>query len=110
VTATPWPAGAFDLWHDRAVFHFLTEAEDRRKYREHVTRALVPGGHLIIATFALDGPPRCSGLPIMRYNAATLQQELGSEFALVEIREEAHRTPVGAQQHFLYGCFKKVSR
>ncbi len=110
VTATPWPAGAFELWHDRAVFHFLTEAEDRRKYREHVTRALAPSGHLIIATFALDGPPCCSGLPIMRYNAAILQQELGSEFTLVETRQETHRTPAGAQQHFVYGRFKKISR
>jgi len=101
------PASRFDLWHDRAVFHFLVEEQDRAAYRASLERALRPDGHLIVATFALTGPERCSRLPVVRYDADTLQQELGSVFRLVATDEEAHRTPSGNQQDFLYCYFRR---
>lgn len=106
VTTAELP-GPFHLWHDRAVFHFLTAAEDRQRYRQAAERAVPPGGHLILATFSLAGPPRCSGLEVVRYSASTLQQELGESFELVETREEIHTTPAKAQQAFLYARFRK---
>lgn len=101
----PWTAPPVDLWHDRAVFHFLTEAPDRGRYREHLLRILKPGGQAVFATFALDGPSKCSGLPVMRYSAATLSAELGPQFRLVETLDDAHRTPSGGVQKFCYGRF-----
>ena len=97
---------SFDVWHDRAVFHFLTAPEDRAGYVQTVLRAVKPGGHVIIATFAEDGPTRCSGLPVMRYTAKELHAELGGSFALVGHAKEAHRTPSGAIQQFTYCCFR----
>lgn len=100
---TTWrPAAQFDLWHDRAVFHFLTEAEDRRAYVEALRRALAPGGHVILAAFGPDGPEKCSGLPVVRYDAAAITKELGGDFALEEERSEAHVTPGGAAQPYRY--------
>lgn len=90
----------YQLWHDRAVFHFLTDAEDRARYRAAVERALVPGGHLIIGTFAPGGPERCSGLPIVQYDSARMQTEFGKGFELLEMRTETHHTPSGKDQLF----------
>jgi 2-polyprenyl-3-methyl-5-hydroxy-6-metoxy-1,4-benzoquinol methylase len=99
--------GAFDVWHDRAVFHFLTEPADRRNYVELARRTIPPGGHLIIATFADDGPKRCSGLEVCRYNARTMAAELGEAFSLVKEARETHTTPSGASQAFFYGVFRR---
>ena len=104
-------AGAvkYDLWHDRAVFHFLTKAEDRQKYVRFLHRALKKNGHVIIATFDLDGGSlRCSGLDIMRHNAETLQTELGEGFQLVESVKEVHHTPFQTEQKFIYCHFQRV--
>ena len=101
----PWTAPPVDLWHDRAVFHFLTEAQDRSRYLDHVLNILKPGGQAVFATFALDGPSRCSGLPVMRYSAATLSAELGPTFRLVETLDDEHRTPSGGVQRFCYSRF-----
>lgn len=93
---------AFDIWHDRAVFHFLTEAEDRLAYVRQVMKAVKPGGHVIVATFAPDGPEQCSGLPVNRYAPEQLHGEFGPQFELVEHASEAHMTPKGSVQHFVY--------
>lgn len=107
ITADVFPAEIFDVWHDRAVFHFLTEAADRKAYVEQMQHALKPGGHIIMATFSLEGPTRCSGLPIVQYSAAKLQAELGAQFQLVEHAYEQHVTPSEAVQHFIYCHFIK---
>jgi trans-aconitate methyltransferase len=105
---TLWqPAGRYRLWHDRAVFHFLIEAKDRAAYRQAMLAALEPGGFAIIATFAPDGPERCSGLPIMRYSGASLAGELGGEFRLLETVIEDHRTPTGATQRFQFSRLQR---
>ena len=106
--ATQWrPARTYDLWHDRAAFHFLTDPADRARYVERVTAALNPGGHAIIATFALDGPEKCSGMPIVRYDAAGLSAELGDAFALIETRTQAHATPWGSLQKFQVSILRR---
>ncbi|MBS3933011.1 MAG: class I SAM-dependent methyltransferase [Truepera sp.] len=97
----------YDLWHDRAVFHFLTSNFDRRAYLAAVERALVPGGHLIIATFGLSGPPRCSGLEVVRYSPSSLWEAVGEQYVLVRDVAETHVTPRGAAQDFIYCLFKK---
>ena len=94
-----------DIWHDRAVFHFLTEPADRAAYLSQLDRYLSPQGQVFIATFALDGPERCSNLPVARYSAETLAQTLGAKFRLVESRAERHLTPRGVEQPFLYHRF-----
>jgi SAM-dependent methyltransferase len=104
VTRIGLPLGAFDLWHDRAVFHFLTEASDREAYVRQVRMAVKPGGHVIIGTFGPEGPTKCSGLNVQRYDAQTLHGEFGSQFRLIESRKELHETPFGTTQQFLY-CF-----
>ena len=96
------PDHSVDLWHDRAVFHFLTSMEDRRRYVSQVRRNLRPNGHVIIATFAEDGPTRCSGLPVVRYDAAHLHGEFGDGFQLLTTIREEHTTPAGARQLFRY--------
>jgi SAM-dependent methyltransferase len=106
ITGMQLRAGAFDLWHDRAVFHFLTEAQQRRLYVERLVDALKPGGHVIIATFADDGPTQCSGLPVMRYDAAQLAAELGERFELVQHQTAAHHTPFGTVQQFTWCWFR----
>jgi SAM-dependent methyltransferase len=93
--AGEWSAPPVDLWHDRAVFHFLADAADRARYVEHLRRILKSGGQAIIATFALDGPPKCSGLPVVRYSPETLSAELGPEFRLDETLRDEHHTPRG---------------
>ena len=106
---TRWkPARSYDLWHDRAAFHFLTEASDRAAYIDRLTKAVQPGGHAIIGTFALDGPERCSGLPVVRYDAAQLSATLTPSFALVDMRRHDHKTPWGAIQHFQFSVFRRV--
>lgn len=106
---TAWrPSRRFALWHDRAVFHFLTEAADRRAYVRTMDAALAPDGQAIIATFAPDAPPRCSGLPVVRYDAETIVAELGTRFRLIEQRREAHRTPAGRLQPFHYFRFARA--
>lgn len=105
VTAAGLPHHGYDIWHDRAVFHFLTAPQQRRAYLQTMLDALKPGGHAIIATFAEDGPTQCSGLPVRRYSAASLQSELGAAFTLVQHEQEAHRTPTGQLQKFIYCCF-----
>lgn len=105
--ATLWqPTEAYDIWHDRAAFHFLTEEHDRAAYVVRMKKALRAGGHAIVATFAPDGPERCSGLPIMRYDAETLGQALGQGFELVETRRHAHATPWGSTQSFQFSVFR----
>jgi SAM-dependent methyltransferase len=92
----------FQLWHDRAVFHFLTDAAERKQYLEQVRRALAPDGHLLLATFAEDGPLRCSGLDVVRYSPEALLAELGDGFRAVAAQREAHHTPSGSVQYFTY--------
>ena len=96
------PPQRYALWHDRAVFHFLTEEPDRNKYVNVLRRALQPGGHLIIAAFALGGPERCSGLEIVQYDASRLMTVLGDEFNLLEEASEIHVTPAKKEQKFVY--------
>ena len=104
MTNAELPAHAYDVWHDRAVFHFLISAADRHAYVEAVLRAVKPGGHVIVATFAEDGPTQCSGLPVMRYSAGDLHAEFGSPFTLLRHEKEEHHTPTGNVQKFVY-CY-----
>jgi ubiquinone/menaquinone biosynthesis C-methylase UbiE len=106
VTEIP-DVGTFDVWHDRAVFHFLTDAADREKYVELARRTVPTGGHLIIASFADDGPKRCSDLDVCRYNAESMGAELGAGFLLVREVRETHMTPWGSSQAFFYGVFRR---
>ena len=99
------PPAPFDIWHDRAVFHFLIDLEDRRAYRKTMAAALPIGGQAIIGTFASDGPEKCSGLPVARYEPETLGAELGPGFRLVESTHEDHRTPTGKVQRFQFSRF-----
>jgi SAM-dependent methyltransferase len=101
------PAAGFDLWHDRALFHFLTKAPDRQRYVRQVRRALSPDGYVLIATFAPDGPERCSGLEVVRYSAEGLRQELGAGFTLDTSVRVEHRTPAGLIQPFIYCLFHR---
>ena len=102
------PSRHYQIWHDRAVFHFLTDSTDRAAYRTALAAALAPGGSAIIATFALDGPERCSGLPVVRYDAPALAKELGPSFLLIDSWNERHETPAGASQSFTWTLFEKV--
>lgn len=105
---TAWePTASYDVWHDRAAFHFLTDANDRAAYVARLQRALKPGGHAIIATFALDGPERCSGLPVMRYDAETLGRALGPAFKLIRTRRHEHATPWDSRQVFQFSVFRR---
>jgi SAM-dependent methyltransferase len=108
--ATVWePEKAYDIWHDRAAFHFLTEERDRAAYVARLEQALKVGGYAIIATFALDGPERCSGLPVMRYDPVSLGLTLGRTFQLVDNRRQAHATPWGTEQSFQFSVFRHCS-
>jgi 2-polyprenyl-3-methyl-5-hydroxy-6-metoxy-1,4-benzoquinol methylase len=104
ITQTDLPARSYDVWHDRAVFHFLTEPEQRRAYVRQVAGAIKPGGHVIVGTFGPEGPNKCSGLDVMRYDADSLHGEFGSHFRLIESSRELHKTPFGSTQQFLY-CY-----
>jgi SAM-dependent methyltransferase len=100
--------GTFDLWHDRAVFHFLTEPMDREAYVGLAIKSIPVGGHLIIGTFATDGPEKCSGLPVCRYDADSMASTLGNRFMLVSSHNHVHATPWGKEQHFFFGVFQRV--
>ena len=104
VTEAEFPRHAYDVWHDRAVFHFLTSASQRHAYVERVANAVRPGGHVIIATFGPEGPTKCSGLDVQRYDTDSLHGEFGARFRLVDSQKELHQTPFGTTQQFLY-CF-----
>jgi SAM-dependent methyltransferase len=105
--ATTWePPKAYEIWHDRAAFHFLTEEDDRSAYVVRLRRALKAGGYAIIATFALDGPERCSGLQVVRYDPASLGKTLGREFEPVGSRQHTHATPWGTEQSFQFSVFR----
>jgi SAM-dependent methyltransferase len=103
-----WSWQPVDIWHDRAVFHFLTAREDRSRYAERLRAMLKPGGSAIIATFAPEGPKTCSGLPVVRYSPELLASELGDEFVLIDSRRHMHTTPWGATQAFQYSRFRRV--
>ena len=109
ITKAELPTQAYDLWHDRAVFHFLTDPADRQAYVETVLRSVKPGGHVIVATFADDGPTQCSGLPVMRYSADALHAEFGAPFTLAAHEREEHHTPAGAVQKFVYCYCRKAT-
>ena len=95
---------SYEVWHDRAVFHFLTSDRERHAYVQQAIRAVKPGGHVIVSTFGPDGPHQCSGLEVVRYDAESLHERFGRRFRLIESRQEAHRTPFGTAQQFLY-CY-----
>jgi hypothetical protein len=103
-----WSVKPMDIWHDRAVFHFLTERSDRNRYRFHLLETLKPGGSAIVATFAPGGPARCSGLPVVRYSPQRLAAELAPELSLVEAVPHTHITPLGGAQPFSYCRFRRV--
>lgn len=100
--------GTFDVWHDRALFHFLIDPNQRQQYVAAATNTIVPQGAVIIATFAPDGPTTCSGLEVRRYDESSLAAELGESFLLVEAKREEHHTPWDAEQRFAYASFRRV--
>lgn len=106
VTQVELPNHAYDIWHDRAVFHFLTSEAQRSAYVQQAAKSLKPGGNIILATFASDGPTQCSGLEVCRYSVESLVRELGDRFRLVESIEELHHAPAGAMQPFVYVRFR----
>jgi len=106
---TSWhPERRYDLWHDRAVFHFLVDPSDRAAYLEALDQGVKQGGHVIIATFAPDGPEKCSGLPVVRYSSADLAKVLGDEFELLAHQPHEHKTPWGASQSFQFSLFRRA--
>jgi len=107
ITEAELEPGAYDVWHDRAVFHFLTASEQRVAYVRNVAHAVRPGGHVIVSTFGPEGPTKCSGLDVVRYDAESLHDQFGVRFRLVESSKELHRTPFGTTQQFLF-CYCKV--
>ncbi len=104
ITQADLPARSYDVWHDRAVFHFLTERSQRIAYVRQVASTVKPGGHVIVGTFGPEGPNKCSGLDVMRYDAESLHGEFGPRFRLIESSKELHHTPFGTTQQFLY-CY-----
>jgi SAM-dependent methyltransferase len=107
ITKTTLPQNYFDIWHDRAVFHFLTAESDREKYIEQVIRSVKHGGYVIMSTFGLEGPEKCSGLDVVRYDAEHLHEQFGKTFKLINSTTEMHNTPMGTTQQFLY-CFCRM--
>ena len=108
VTTCPLTRHQYDVWHDRAVFHFLTNAKDRAAYVRQVTHAVKPGGHVIVATFGPEGPTKCSGLDVVRYDPDALHDQFGVKFRLLRHLTEIHQTPAGSTQQFTY-CYCKTS-
>lgn len=106
ITQMALPAHAYDLWHDRAVFHFMTTPESRQAYLQALEHSLKPGGHVVMATFAEDGPDRCSGLPVQRYSRQSLIDTLGSRFSLLGHERAWHPTPMGAQHAFNHALLR----
>lgn len=107
ITEVELPEHRYDVWHDRAVFHFLTEPRQRAAYVRQVARSVKPGGHVIVATFGPEGPQKCSGLDVVRYDADALHDEFGTRFRLEESMTELHATPFGTTQQFVY-CLCKM--
>jgi 2-polyprenyl-3-methyl-5-hydroxy-6-metoxy-1,4-benzoquinol methylase len=107
ISAVDLKTHAYDLWHDRAVFHFLTTPERRIAYVRQVIRAVKPGGYVIVSTFGPEGPRECSGLAVVRYDAESLHGEFGGHFRLIESSKELHQTPFGTTQQFLY-CYCRI--
>jgi 2-polyprenyl-3-methyl-5-hydroxy-6-metoxy-1,4-benzoquinol methylase len=108
ITEIELEPNTFDVWHDRAVFHFLTAEEQRIAYVRQVARSVKPGGHIIVSTFGPEGPTKCSGLEVMRYDADSLHVEFGQRFRLIESSHEVHHTPFGTTQQFLY-CYCRIA-
>jgi len=104
ITRADLPAAHYDVWHDRAVFHFLTDPADRARYVEQVLKSVKPGGHVIVAAFGPGGPLQCSGLDVMRYAPDALHAEFGAPFRLLGHETETHLTPAGKEQEFVY-CY-----
>ena len=107
ITEIKLESNAYDIWHDRAVFHFLTRREQRVSYIRQVARAVKPGGHVIVGAFGPEGPTECSGLDVVRYDAETLHDEFGGHFRLIESSKELHQTPFGTTQQFVY-CYCRM--
>ncbi len=99
--------GPIDVWHDRATFHFLVDPADQERYVQRVQEAVAPGGHLVLATFAEDGPLQCSGLPVVRHSVKDLQDRFGEQFTLIEYHRRDHLTPSGAAQSFTHALFTR---
>lgn len=102
-----YPAQTFDVWHDRAAYHFLIDPADRSAYVTRMKQAVKPGGHIVIGTFAIDGPEKCSGLPVNRYDAASLAKEFGEGFELLDSRRHDHSTPWNSAQRFQFCIFRR---
>ncbi len=109
ITTLELPPQEYELWHDRAVLHFLTEPDDRHSYRNNLLMALKPKGHVIIGTFAPEAPPTCSGLPVQRYSLQQLVDELGPDFKLMNHLKEIHVTPGGIEQMYLFCHFRRIA-
>lgn len=109
ITSVDLAENRYDVWHDRAVFHFLTDENDRRDYVERVVRSLKPGGHAIVASFGLGGPERCSGLDVVRYSPESMHSEFGDHFKLISSIGEVHETPFGTTQEFVY-CWCRIEK
>ena len=102
ITQAELAPATYDVWHDRAVFHFLTSEDDRRAYVRQLVRAVKRGGHVIVSAFGPDGPSRCSGLEVLRYDAESLHAQFGAKFRLISSSRHLHETPFGTTQQFLY--------
>jgi SAM-dependent methyltransferase len=109
VTTAVLPERHYAFWHDRAVFHFLVNEEDRRRYVAAVRRAVMPGGHIVVSTFGPEGPERCSGLDVARYAPDEIHAEFGATFRKIDGCVESHQTPWGAEQQFVY-CYCRLDR
>lgn len=110
ITNIPLTEYHYDIWHDRAFFHFLTDSHLRRRYIEQVKRAVKPNGDVIMATFATDGPNQCSGLDVVQYDSSSLQSVFGEDFQLISSNNESHQTPWGAEQKFVYCHCRKQEK
>jgi len=108
ITRAELAPDVYDVWHDRAVFHFLTNEADRAQYVQAVLRSVKTGGHIIVASFGLGGPEKCSGLNVVRYSAETMHREFGNDFEMIDTRKEVHHTPSGADQQFIYCYCRKA--
>lgn len=108
ITEVQLPERRYDVWHDRAVFHFLTRPEQRAAYVRQVARSMRVGGHVIVATFGPQGPLKCSGLDVVRYDADSLHQQFGRQFQMLGSQVQTHHTPMGTEQQFLY-CLCRVA-
>jgi 2-polyprenyl-3-methyl-5-hydroxy-6-metoxy-1,4-benzoquinol methylase len=102
------PARSFDVWHDRAAYHFLTDTDDQQRYWHLVRASVTPGGHVIVSTFAADGPEMCSGLPVTRYSHEQLRQAMGEEFEILRTGLEEHVTPTGGTQSFQWTLARRI--